>query len=186
MTLTPELDNVLAVYACALPDAREMGFNWYPYAHDLALSLDSDIEQSAGVIAVLSPQVNWDRNMQLAVKAYENGHLDGGCLGKNVAKANRILAGERAANVIGGDKVTNFWRTIIDPDNTEFQAVIDRHAFDIAVGQRCKDSDRKLGKKRYAEFANVYEVAAKWTNIKIQQMQAITWCAWKDANGILV
>lgn len=187
MTNSPEIDNILAVYVGASAQAKAEGMEWYAGAHALACSLDpKDPSQAAGVIAALSPMMPWTRNQTLAIQAYANGGLGPVGLKGSVDKANRILAGESADSVLGGDKVRAFWQSIADPGNPNTAAVIDRHAYDIAVGARLTDADRKLGKNAYRAFSKAYSDAAFWVGIGTAQMQAITWCAWREANGITV
>lgn len=101
--------------------------------------------------------------------------LDGSCV-----KATRILAGETPLDVLGGDKVRAFYATILDPHGYDVP-VIDRHAFDIAVGRVTDEKARAtLSRKgEYARFGEVYIDAARSVGVSSSQMQAITWVAWR-------
>lgn len=204
----PRIGNVLAVptkrvYAANPNSARIVdvwrqatvselveGMEWYKDAHALAVKLDpADPSQAAGVIAALSPMMPWGRNVNLAVRAYADGSASG-ALYSSVAKADRILAGERADAVLGGDKVRAFWGVIADP--TSDAVVVDRHAFDIAVGRVTNNESRgALGRKGvYESFARAYVRAAKTISaetgmdVSASQVQAVTWTVWRRLKGL--
>ena len=204
----PRVGNVLAVpgkrvYAANPNSARIMdvwnqatvtelseGLDWYRDAHALAVKLSpSDPAQAAGVIAALSPMMGWGQNVNLAVRAYADGQASG-ALYSNVAKANRILAGEDPEDVLGGAKVRAFYGVIADPSSDA--VVVDRHAFDIAVGRVTNnDSRHALGRKGvYEAFANAYVRAAKTISkqsgveVSASQVQAVTWTVWRRLKGL--
>lgn len=181
MTFTPSVSNVLAVYNLASANSIREGLSWYLDAHNFARILDPDnVESAAGVIAALSPRLNWDMNKGAAQKAYDRGDAMGLGLGANCTKANRIMAGETPLDVLGGNKVRAFYATILDPTG-DIDPVIDRHAFDIAVGELTDDKARSILSRKgvYAEFAAVYREAALIAGIGASQMQAITWVEWR-------
>jgi hypothetical protein len=150
--------------------------------------------RAAGVIAALSPMNVWSNNIAKARLVYA---LDGNVaidpitrangigLSKNVEKAVAIYRGEDALDVLRSNKVRAFFLSIADPDGIHIP-VIDRHAFDIAIGMRTDDAARSiLGRKNvYAQFAGVYILAAKARNVPPATMQAVTWEAWREALGI--
>ena len=190
MTDSPSVANVLAVYNGASADNMREGLSWYLDAHNVAILMsnehDINVSAAAGIIAALSPMNGWENNKRKAWQLLNQGNGEGCGLRNNVAKAERILAGENVLDVLKGDKVTAFYRTILDPFG-DIDPVIDRHAFDIAVGERTDDKRRGiLGRKGvYAEFANVYREAARIAGIGSAQMQAITWVAWRESLGII-
>jgi hypothetical protein len=173
------IDNICSVYRRATDAHIEAGTAWYQEAHNLALALTPhDVTIGAGVIAVLSPKTLWERNQELAIRAFHDGISTGG-LGPNCAKANRIMAGEPAELVIGGPKVTSFYRTIVDP-NGDHDAVIDRHAYDIAMGKRMPEKDRKINRTTYREMVAAYAQAAFAFDTTPTILQAATWVAWRE------
>lgn len=183
MTDTPTVANVLAVYRAATGSDMREGLSWYLDAHNYARILDpTNPSRAAGVIAAMSPLMGWDLNKIVASKAYLAGNANGFGLGRNCAKANRILNGEAPLDVLGGDKVRSFYATILDPTDASVSPVIDRHAYDIAVGEVTDDKRRAtLSRKgRYEEFANVYREAAIISGIGSAQMQAVTWITWRN------
>lgn len=196
--MTPVVENVLETYRSASFSAFSEGMTWYDHAHEIALLLDYDIVRAAGVIAALSPMNEWDNNIRKANAIYaldgkvpfsEDGKSNGIGLGSNVRKAIRIYEGEHPLDVIPAKtspKVLSFYRTIVNPNDTEVDPVIDRHAFDIAVGMRTDDKTREILSRKsvYQSFVNVYRYAAEIVGITPKQLQAVTWVAWKQMHGI--
>lgn len=195
--MTPSYANVLAVYTYASAENIRQGLTWYLRAHDFAREVGGarphHVARNAGIIAALSPMNEWENNKRKAAQLIsQRGRVtigedgsNGIGLSANVVKAVRIYRGEDPMDVLKGDKVTAFYRTILDPTG-DIDPVIDRHAFDIAVGMRTDDKTRGMLQRKgvYEEFANVYRQAAKVAGIGSAQMQAITWVAWKDIHGI--
>lgn len=171
--------NVQRTLASVDDIAYRDGATWYETAHVLAIKLDpSDPARAAGVIAALSPQVSWERNVMLATRAYKDG-LATGTLGANCRAADRILAGERPLDVLGGPKTRAFFTLIANPYDRE-TVCVDRHAFDIAAGQTGHAQRVKLTPKRYEEVANAYRKVARGTTLTPAQVQAITWVWWRE------
>lgn len=162
------------------------GLNWYGEARRLAEFLDpEDPRKAAAVIAVLSPITNWDRNIELAVCAFEGRPL--GCLSNNAAKAKRILAGEDPDLVVRGSKVRAFWRAITDPSDGS-AVVIDRHAIEVAHGKVMTDDQRdkllepkgayQAACERYVYAAELLSAELGYTVTPVD-VQAVTWVAWR-------
>lgn len=200
MTFTdiPSVANILAVYGQATADDLREGLSWYMTAHNwCVVSAGAHrphlIRRNAGIVAALSPLNGWGNNKRKAAELISKrgritvvkGQKNGIGLGANVAKAIAIYNGADPLDVLGGDKVRAFYRTILDPMG-DIDPVIDRHAFDIAVGERtdAKRRGRLDNKGVYAEFANAYREAAKIAGIGSAQMQAVTWIAWRNIHGI--
>ena len=197
MTDSPNVANILAVYNGASADNLRWGLMWYPTAHNAALRMGGGraqhLARNAGIIAALSPMNGWTNNLRKASQvvsmrgriSVERGKPNGIGLGANVAKAIAIYNGADPLDILNGDKVTAFYRTILDPTG-DIDPVIDRHAFDIAVGEPTNDKRRGALKRAgvYHEFAMAYREAAKIAGIGSAQMQAITWVTWREALGI--
>lgn len=191
MTLSTR--NITKVFRQATYEDLEAGATWYSDANAIAHELDpDDPRRGAAVLAVLSPQVSWPRNVQMAREVYATGTTRG--LGANIAKAQRLIAGEDPETVVKGLKVTAFWLSIVNPLDTR-AVVIDRHAFDIAFGRVTDDEtrDRYLRiKGNYAKVVTMYESAARiltreraqfgevWTGTEVQ---AATWVAWRKTKA---
>lgn len=185
--MKPSVENVMLAYLSASEAQVTEGMTWYDDAHTFARSLDPvRWHRAAGVIAALSPMNGWKNNKAKAAQLYaQNGNGAGCGLYKNVSKAIAIYNGEDAYDVLGGDKVRAFYSTIVDPRG-DCIPVIDRHAFDIAIGQVTNDKARAiLGRKGvYSSFADVYREAAELAGISAAQIQAITWVYWRSKKGV--
>lgn len=197
-TDTPSVANILAVYGMATAEDLREGLAWYQTAHNWCVvtagpSRPHLIRRNAGIVAALSPLNGWGNNKRKAAEVIskrgrivvEKGMPNGIGLGKNVEKAIAIYNGGDPLDILGGDKVRAFYQTILDPQG-DIDPVIDRHAFDIAVGERTDEKRRGILSRKgvYAEFANAYREAAKIAGIGSAQMQAVTWIAWRNIHGI--
>ena len=196
-TDSPQVSNILAVFNGATADNIRFGLQWYVIAHNAALSMGGGrawhLERNAGIIAALSPMNGWTNNVRKAREVVslrgrinvEKGKPNGIGIGDNVAKAIAIYKGGDPLEILKGDKVTAFYRTIVDPTG-DIDPVIDRHAFDIAVGEQTNDKRRGILSRKgvYHEFAQAYRSAAAIAGIGAPQMQAITWVQWRESVGI--
>lgn len=167
--------NILAAYKAASRDQQRRGKAWYHTAHQLADMLSQgNVRTGAGVIAALSANKRWTENQKLATQCFDgnvSGHFEDA-----LEKVRRILAGERPEDVLPMSlKTGNFFRCIADPDDQE-AVVIDRHAHDIAVGEKYGNHNRGLSNhKRYATLAHAYREAARKLGKTPSVVQAVTW-----------
>jgi hypothetical protein len=181
---TPDALTILRTYWDASPDEMRAGRSWYADARAVAARIGPDVPTGAGVLAALSPQCSWSENVRLAEQAFRTdkatGHTGDAC-----SKANRIMYGHAdPLGALGGSKVRAFYRAIVgDPD----AVVIDRHAFDVAVG-RVTDGHARTVLSRvgvYDLFADAYREAAAIVGETPAALQAITWVVWRRQKGIV-
>lgn len=178
------VENIKRTFALATDTEIANGTAWYPNARALAIDIaDGNLEMGAGVIAALSPRMPWTRNVVLARQAFESG-LTGGCLGANIVKANRIMAGEAPLDVLGGDKVRAFYSNIVDPLSDA--VTIDAHAFDIAMGVKYGKDRPAIGKIVFRELSEAYRAAAIDLGFMAPEIQAITWVAHRRIHNVNV
>lgn len=217
VTARPTTPNILRAFGSATLDEIHEGRNWYRSALNLAFelveqygtrfidpedSVERAVERAVAVIAVLSPRLSWTKNVELARWIYAEVHtaltnppapvwtksvLDRfPGLKANGKKALSILLGIDPAEVVSGPKVTAFFHAIANPNDPR-GIVIDRHAFDVAVGRVMDDRTRGvvLGRKgAYEQFVRAYVRAAEalqneFPGITPAEVQAITWVAWR-------
>lgn len=190
--MEPQVDNILAVLWDATDEELAHGMAWYTLAHAHAARLSPDSPSvGAGVIAALSPQLGWGRNLTLAEEVFRRGTAYGvkGQTHANLTKADKILSGTCAPlEALGGDKVRSFYRAIMG-DGTA--VVVDRHAFALALADRDADVRvlRRVG--MYERFAHTYVLAADAFRIATNgaftltpvQVQAVTWVTWRRQHG---
>lgn len=189
--------NILAVFFQASEAEIQQGKSWYATAFDTAKAIASrydlpgGIETVAAVIAALSPNNRWERNVKDAeslIRVYTcGGELDVvkvSSYGQNRHKAIRILKGEAPLDVLGGNKVIAFYHCIAG----RFHSVcIDGHAFAIWSGQRVPTTKTpSISSKLYAKISEDYRLAAAVINsttgscYSAAQVQAITWVTWRN------
>lgn len=180
-------ENILLAYDASSADDLAQGLQWYGLAYELAAGLagsDYDHETCAGVIAAMSPMMNWASNIRVA-RALVERHRDelpmptaGFGLGRNVAKAWRILEGEDPTEVLSGLKVRAFYANILgDPD----AVTVDRWAARIA---RNDYTDKGLVTTReYREIADAYREAAAMRGISARDLQAAVWTYARRLHG---
>lgn len=199
--------NITSTFRQTSQADRAAGRDWYRRARLLAEELDPDnVERAAAVIAVLSPRLSWEKNVELARLAYRwhgvrwpNQTPEAlaerwpGLRG-NAVKAFRILGGEDPDDVVSGPKVRAFWHTIVDPSDPR-AVVVDRHAVDVAAGRVLDDCTRGLllGRKgAYDAVADQYRRAARvisketgeaWSPAEVQ---AVTWSHWRASKQGIV
>lgn len=192
------VQNILAVYAKATEDEKANGIGWYRDALAAAKAIaekhDVSIRVTVGVIAALSPNNKWARNVQDAdrlISAYIAGDecFSVPCCtyNKMQEKAWRILQDmpeddQAVMRLLNGQKIVSFFSNIMGHDT----CTIDGHALNIARGERVALTDNKtnIGKKLYAELQDAYNVAAHSVGLKAYEMQAVTWVAWRRMHGI--
>ena len=185
--------NIVNKYREASPEMLKGGSEWYERAHDIAHKLGSgNVERGAGVIAALSPQMGWGRNVDMAKEMFTHGTALQ--TEDNLKKATRIHEGEDPREVLGGHKVRSFYENILNPANPE-PVTIDRHAHDLALGMKFKGSgggvkgeagsDLGLGAMgRYNHFVHAYKHAAGELEVGVpNKVQAVTWVTHRGAIG---
>ena len=189
--------NIISVYRDADETQHAEGLLWYDNAQKaaylIALKYDVPVYIVAAVIAALSPNNKWTRNVPNAdalIGAFISGD---GLLSVKVStyhamkqKAWDILAArpdyDGAKRMLKGQKITSFFCDIMG----EFNVTIDGHARNIAYGERIglTDDRTNIGKKEYRALQAAYEEAARRVGLMPYQLQAITWRVWRDRHGI--
>ena len=177
------VQNILDVFDTATQRQVADGVSWYSVAHEIALDVgDGNLELGAGLLAALSPQVDWAANIAAAYEIKLHGYAKKQTYTNN-EKAKRILAGEKPLDVLGGKKVRAFYEAIRNPHGTFQTAVIDRHAVSVWAGYSLAKSELpKLQLKgQYETVASDYAEAASLRNVTVHTMQSVTWVAWREA-----
>lgn len=168
---------------------RHTGLTWYDdaraFAGTLAKGTGYSVAQVAGVIAVLSPQVDWNGNMRGAVNACAH-HMAGqrperideySGYRANVAKAWRVLDGDLDA--VRGPKVEAFAAAIRGDMS---HVVVDAWAIRAARDARralalYASEDEQDGIVEKRAIAEAYRRAAALRGITPSAMQAVVWVA---------
>lgn len=189
----------------ASPTEIEEGKRWYSTAARIAETISDETGISyakvVGVIAALSPQNPWDRNIQDARNICEAYRIDGkdaaqavrvGTFNANKRKAIAILECENAresdiAAILNGQKIINFFFSVLGHD---LAVCVDGHAYSIWLGERVSTSDTpKITPKLYNRIADDYRQATAkineimGTSYKPSTVQAITWVVHRNLYG---
>ena len=189
--------NIISVYRDADETQHAEGLLWYSdakkAAHDIAVKYDIAVYIVVAVIAALSPNNKWSRNLTNAdalIGAFIRGDgIDSvkvSTYHKMKAKAWGILAArpdyDGAKAMLKGQKITSFFCDIMG----EFNVTIDGHARNIAYGERVglTDDRSNIGVREYRALQAAYEGAARRVGLMPYQLQAITWRVWRDRHGI--
>jgi len=196
------VDNILAIYKMATPEEKRDGIVWYADAYRdcnrIAIDLDVPVHIVTGVVAALSPNNKWERNVTNArdlITAYINGDdIDSvkvSTYHSMKRKAWSILDAmpdhDEVIAILNGQKIVSFYRNIMGDDT----CTIDGHARNIAYGERVGLTDDKtnIGIKEYRSLQDEYVMAAKRTRVngralKAFELQAITWVTWRRIHDI--
>jgi len=197
--------NILACYLRANEGDREEGMYWYAQAHSSAVSMAEkhkvSVKQAVGVIAAMSPGLNWGLNLLQAnelIEAWQKG-LRGedlprlGTYGRrNIIKATSILLGADPLDVLPptGPKVRSFYQNILDPRSPEV-VTIDRHAKCLALNSSStrhgasNEKDAIVTRAEYPYYARHYVAVAERLGLIPNQLQAICWVTWRRLQGNL-
>lgn len=187
--------SILAVFFTATEPEIEEGRNWYRTTNTCARKIGSaygiDYTVVAGVIAALSPNNRWSRNLidaEALCKTYSCGgdpnSVKVSTFNKNKEKAIRILQGENPLDVLKGLKVIAFYQCICgDPK----AICIDGHAYSIWLGQRVATTKTpSISPKLYLKIAGDYSLATEQIckitghDFLPSEVQAITWVVWRN------
>ena len=153
---------------------REVGADWYSWGQDLAVRVgDGDRLRGAAIVAVLSPQKPWARNVAEAVSE----HREPGVVSTTWdirSKLDRLHAGEDPNSVVGGPKVRSFWRNLAGDDEA---VTVDIWALRAATHGMPTDAEygKLASAGRYELVADAYRLAAQRAGVSPSTMQATVW-----------
>lgn len=196
------IDNIIKIYKLATPEEKRDGIVWYANAYSdcnrISLDLSVPVHIVTGVVAALSPNNKWDRNVTNArelIQAFVNGD---GMDSVKVStyhtmkkKAWSILEDmpdhEGVIVLLNGQKIVSFYRNIMGDDT----CTVDGHAKNIYYGERhgLTDDRTNVGKKEYKTISDAYVKAGKRVRVngrslKAFEIQAITWVVWRRIHNI--
>ena len=196
--MTNYIRNILKVYRRASDADTINGVEWYDRAkraaQDIAEYTNIHVNTVIGVMAALSPNNKWERNVSDCERmcvAWVNGDAMSdfkvSCYNTMKAKAWSILVDELSDDDdiltrLNGQKIRSFYSNIVGLD----EVTIDGHALNIAIGKRqgLTTDATNMGKRQYKEMQLAYVKAAKRVKVKPHVLQAITWTTWKREHNI--
>jgi hypothetical protein len=198
------VSNIVGTYLLSSSVEKSDGIEWYARAIVAAQTISNstgvNVNKVAGVIAALSPNNRWDRNLidaENVCKVYTNGdesdvlQVKVCTYGKMLLKAVQILQCDKVSEIPGilnGRKIRAFYECIVGKSDA---VVVDGHAYSIWIGERLTMKQvPNIGIKLYASITADYiqateEINAKFnTNLMPYQVQAITWVAWRRLHSV--
>ena len=201
--LSPQAANIVAKFTLATTAEVVAGQRWYTESFVIASRIaklhDLSPIRVAAVIAALSPNNRWERNIQDAenvITAFVHGDdqdvLEVKCCTytANKLKALAILKCESLGyeDILKGPKVIEFFHCISD---TLTDVCIDGHAYSIWYGSRLTMKEvPNIGKKLRERIKLDYMDATDFINAELgidylaSQVQAITWVCHRRIYGI--
>ncbi len=148
---------------------RAAGSGWYRKAGKVTRAIARECGVSnataAGVIAALSPRVQWVYNVK-AARLLLSG-VTPACFRQSLAKANRIAAGERPLKVLSGPKVRAFYRALMGDQSA---AVVD-----VWTARAAGLSGDFLSAREYSDVAAALQIGATECNTTVSTLQAVAW-----------
>jgi len=165
------------------------GLDWYSEANGYAIYLAdkynvNDLFKVSQVIALLSPQVDWETNKVNAEKIIKCWHAKGDFMSvkifaTEVQKANCIDCLDGGYSIpVTALKTRSFSVNICNPSISDC-ITIDRHATKVALND-LKAGGVALTKKNYFEISKAYKAVSLKLGITPSQLQAVTWITYKN------
>jgi len=197
MSTAPFTRRILKTFDSATQAEIKAGIEWYAVAQGqaqtLAKAYGHPMHIVVGVIAALSPNNRWERNLVDAENMLIGWHNGDDvtnivcCTYKAMRrKAWSILEAmpdvDGVLSILNGQKIIAFAECILGRD----ACCIDGHALNIARGKReVLSSDKtNVTKKMFRTLQQAYSNAGKRRGFTAYEMQAITWTTWRNAHGI--
>lgn len=195
--------EIVAKFTLATSQEVQLGCDWYRSALNISGRIASKyhlkVETVAGVIAALSPNNRWERNIidaEAMIKCWSAGGTDDDILAVKVCtytkmqeKALNILKGSDIVTTLNGPKIIEFFNCITNPLLND--VCIDGHAYSVWFGQRLTMKQvPNIGKKLRQQIKTDYVDACTFINEELNEsytpadIQAITWVTHKRIYGV--
>ena len=203
--------EIVAKFTLATSQEVQLGCDWYPSALKIASRIANKYglrtEVVAGVIAALSPNNRWERNIvdaEAIIKCWAAGGTRTDILnvkvctyGKMKAKAVAILTRfepniedwQDITTILKGKKIVEFFNCITNPMLND--VCIDGHAYSVWFGQRLTMKEvPPIGKKLRSQIKTDYRDATAFINEELGEfftpadIQAITWVTHKRIHNV--
>ena len=194
--------HIVAKFTLATSLEVAQGVAWYSVAHEtasnMAKSYGLSVDTCAGVIAALSPNNRWERNIidaENIITAWRHGE-DADVLAikcctyhKMKEKALTILNSSKPIDeILNGPKIIEFFNCIT---MTKDDVCIDGHAYSVWFGSRLTMKDvPNIGIKLRAKIKQDYRDATTFINEELlteyrpSDVQAITWVTHKRIHNV--
>ena len=196
--------EIVAKFTLATSQEVQLGCDWYASAFQISCRIASKYnirpEVAAGVIAALSPNNRWERNIidaENIIKCWAAGGTDEDVLAVTCCtystmkqKALDILTRDiPIVEILNGPKIIEFFNCITNPMLND--VCIDGHAYSVWFGQRLTMKQvPPIGKKLRQQIKTDYVDATTFINEELNEaftpadIQAITWVTHKRIYGV--
>jgi hypothetical protein len=187
------VNNITKCLLSASTDAYEQGLSAYQGYHDTLRVTASknglDFKRVVSAFAALSPGNKLEHNFKdldtlisAVQRNKEVSEIRLHCYPACTQRAYDYLTGWEVFTLgKWNNKTWNFFNNILTPESPDY-VTIDRHAIEVWHGYEVEDKDRKrfFNAKGYNYIADAYKKVAKNVGLTPNQVQAITWYAWKE------
>ena len=196
--------EIVAKFTLGTSQEVRLGWDWYKSALNIAGRIASKyhirVEVAAGVIAALSPNNRWERNIidaENIIKCWAAGGTDEDVLAVTCCtystmkqKALDILTRDiPIVEILNGPKIIEFFNCITNPMLND--VCIDGHAYSVWFGQRLTMKQvPNIGKKLRQQIKTDYVDACTFINEELNEsftpadIQAITWVTHKRIHNV--
>lgn len=182
------LNNLMALWNQATIAERKQGRDWYFSARrtvgKLAGKYDLPPSTVAGIIAALSPGMEWTRNIEETERFIKTAGMDHySVYGRlNDQKARDILTHptESPLDFLGGPKTRAFYQCIMNPADDSI-VVIDSHAWCAGLNRTNGRWDKtiRVTSSRAWWMGRHYQHCARTLGLYPSEFQATIWIVWK-------
>ena len=191
--------EIVAKFTLATSQEVQLGCDWYPSALKISARIGEkygvSAEVVAGVIAALSPNNRWERNIidaEAIIKCWRSGgtrtdmtNVKVCTYGKMKQKAIDILLTRvPIVDILKGKKLIEFFNCITNPALND--VCIDGHAYSVWFGQRLTMKEvPAIGIRLRSQIKTDYRDATCFINEELGEhyppatIQAITWVTHK-------
>lgn len=181
--MTDRYQNALTVWNAACGDEIRDGLQWYgvhrEWTRELADRTNTPVATVACIVAVLSPQCPWQKNIVCATELLSLGMVKtAGPYGSNILKAHKVLEEkitDTRAVMPHGPKVWNFSRNLMG--DTE-AVTIDTHMVQL-LDHEFVPHGKKVGWRQYGNYLSPLRELAADLHLRPCDLQAILWLTWK-------
>jgi hypothetical protein len=181
------MNNFERCYLQSTENEKAMGVNWYLDSHnylkEMSNYFDIPLNVTCGIVAVLSPMIAWQQNVNLAYhllkfKCKIPKNIKNPSFPANFRKAIKIYKTKKVFPYLRGEKVTQFYQNLLYPFK-DTSITID--TFMIACYYNL--SDKKDCKKYFVPgqieiLKNEIKILSEKYSLLPLQFQAIVWIAY--------
>ena len=190
MRLSTLTARLVRLYRATNESLRVAGAEWYASARDIMVDAAHAngirLDAACGVLAAISPGLRWSVNVRCALDIIAHAPHHGPVPTysyRNVVKALNILNGETPESILGGPKVTAFYRLVLSGGNAT-DVCVDGHAANIARGLftaiRGENATRNTP-KQLRTIAQAYRNAARILGVAPHVLQATLWISHRGS-----